>query len=200
MEAKTQRSELTRAAIIGAALDLAAAEGLESISLQAVADRIGLSKSGVFSRVGSRETLQMAVVEEFGKRFIDDVFVPAMQQPKGLPRLDTIVQRWILRTRDVETKSACVFAAGGFELDDREGPLRDHLHGEILRWRSALRRTVIQAVDAGHLKPDTDPEQLVGEIYSLMLGMVHEVRFLREPRAAERVQATWRRLLSTYRA
>ena len=200
MEAKTQRSELTRAAIIGAALDLAAAEGLESISLQAVADRIGLSKSGVFSRVGSLETLQKAVIDEFGRRFIDDVFVPAMQQPKGLARLDAIVQRWIVRTRDVESKVGCVFSAGAFELDDRDGPLRDHLHGEILRWRSALRRTVMQAVEAGHLKPDTDPEQLVSEIYSLMLGMVHDVRFLRDPRTAERVQATWRRLLSTYQA
>ena len=54
MDAKTQKSELTRAAIVGAALDLAAAEGLEAISLQVVADRIGLSKSGVFSRVSSR--------------------------------------------------------------------------------------------------------------------------------------------------
>jgi AcrR family transcriptional regulator len=200
MEAKTQRSELTRAAIIGAALDLAAAEGLESITLQAVADRIGLSKSGVFSRVGSRETLQMAVIEEFGRRFIDDVFVPAMQQPKGLPRLDTIVQRWIVRTRDVESKSGCVFSAGAFELDDREGPLRDLLHSEILRWRSALRRTVIQAIEAGHLKADTDADQFVSEIYSLMLGMVHDVRFMRDARTAERVQSTWRRLLSTYLA
>ena len=79
MDAKTQKSELTRAAIVGAALDLAAAEGLESITLQAVADRVGLSKSGVFSRAGSREALQKAVIEEFGRRFIADVFVPAMQ-------------------------------------------------------------------------------------------------------------------------
>jgi AcrR family transcriptional regulator len=200
MEAKTQRSELTRAAIVGAALDLAAAEGLESISLQAVADRIGLSKSGVFSRVGSRETLQKAVVEEFGRRFIDDVFVPAMQQPKGLPRLETIVQRWIVRTRDVEAHTGCIFSAGAFELDDREGPLRELLHSEILRWRSALRRTVLQAVEAGHLKPDTDAEQLVREIYGLMLGMVHEVRFMRDARAAERTQAAWARLLASYRA
>jgi AcrR family transcriptional regulator len=199
MDAKTQKAELTRAAIVGAALDLAAAEGLESITLQAVADRIGLSKSGVFSRVGSRETLQKAVVEEFGRRFIDDVFVPAMQQPKGLPRLETVVQRWIVRTRDVEARTGCIFSAGAFELDDREGPLRDLLHSEILRWRSALRRTVLQAVEAGHLQPDTDAEQLVSEIYSLALGMVHDARFLRDARAAERAQATWKRLLATYR-
>ncbi len=200
MDAKTQKSELTRAAIVGAALDLAAAEGLEAITLQAVADRIGLSKSGVFSRVGSREALQMAVIEEFGRRFIADVFVPSMQQPKGLPRLNEIVRRWIVRTRDVQAQSGCIFTAGAFELDDREGPLRDFLLGEVTRWRAALRRTVVQAIEAGHLKADTDPEQLVGEVYSLAMGLLHDIRFLRDPRATERAQLTWERLLKTYQS
>ena len=198
MDARTQKSELTRAMIVGAALDLAAAEGLESITLQAVADRIGLSKSGVFSRVGSREALQIAVIEEFGRRFIADVFMPSMQQPKGLPRLNEIVRRWILRTRDVEATQGCIFTAGAFELDDREGPLRDFLLTEVTRWRAALRRTVLQAIEAGHLKSDTDPEQLVGEIYSLAMGLLHDIRFLRDPRAADRAQRTWDRLVKTY--
>ena len=188
MDAKTQKSEMTRAAIIGAGIDLAAAEGLEAITLQAVADRIGISKSGVFSRIGSREALQKAVIEEFGRRFIADVFVPAMQQPKGLPRLDTIVQRWIVRMRDVEIQSGCIYTAGAFELDDREGELRDTLLGEITRWRAALRRTVMQAVEAGHLRADTDPEQLVAEIYALSMGLLHDARFLRDSRAADRAQ------------
>lgn len=199
MDAKTQKSELTRAAIVGAALDLAAAEGLEAISLQVVADRIGLSKSGVFSRVGSREALQKAVIEEFGRRFIADVFVPAMQQPKGLPRLNEIVRRWIVRTRDVEVTQGCIYTAGAFELDDRDGPLREHLLEEVTRWRAALRRTVLQAIEAGHLKRDTEPEQVVAELYALVMGLVHDARFLRDTKAADRAQATWARLLSTYR-
>ena len=198
MDAKTQKSELTRAAIVGAALDLASAEGLEAITLQAVADRIGLSKSGVFSREPTREALQIAVIEEFGRRFIADVFVPAMQQPKGLPRLNEIVRRWILRTRDVEAQQGCIFTAGAFELDDREGPLRDFLLGEVTRWRAALRRSVLQAIEAGHLKADTDPEQLVGEVYSLAMGLLHDIRFLRDSRAPERAQRTWERLVKTY--
>jgi AcrR family transcriptional regulator len=198
MDARTQKSELTRAAIVGAALDLAAAEGLEAISLQGVADRIGLSKSGVFSRVGSREALQKAVIEEFGRRFLAEVFVPAMLAPKGLPRLNDIVRRWFIRMRDVEVRTGCLYTAGAFELDDREGELRDHLLGEVTRWRAALRRTVAQAVDAGHLKPDTDPEPLVGEISSLAIGLIHDARFLRDPRAAERAQASWERLVRSY--
>jgi AcrR family transcriptional regulator len=199
MDAKTQKSELTRTAIVGAGIDLASAEGLEALTLQAVADRVGLSKSGVFSRVGSREALQKAVIEEFGRRFLADVFVPAMQLPKGLPRLNEIVQRWIVRMRDVEARSGCIYSAGAFELDDREGPLRDLLLGEVSRWRAALRRTVLQAIEAGHLKAETDPEQLVSEVNALALGLLHDARFLRDPRSAERAQATWRRLLETYK-
>lgn len=198
MDAKTQKSEMTRTAIIGAGIDLASAEGLEAITLQAVADRIGLSKSGVFSRIGSREALQKAVIEEFGRRFLADVFVPAMQQPKGLPRLDMIVERWIVRMRDVEAKSGCIYTAGAFELDDREGELRDALLQEVTRWRAALRRSVLQAVEAGHLAADTDPEQLVSEICGLAIGLLHDARFLRDHRAAARAQATWQRLRKSY--
>jgi AcrR family transcriptional regulator len=199
VDARTAKSELTRAAIVGAALDLAAAEGLEAITLQSVADRIGLSKSGVFSRVGSRESLQMAVVEEFGRRFIADVFVPAMRLPKGLPRLEEIMQRWIVRTRDVDAHTGCIFSAGAFEFDDREGPIRDMLHTEVMRWRAALRRTVLQAIDEGHLKANTEPEQVVAEMYALVLGLIHDVRFLRDTRAADRTRASWQRLLAAHR-
>ena len=143
MDTKTQKSELTLAAIVGAGIDIAGSEGLQAITLQAVADRIGLSKSGVFSRIGSREALQKAVIEEFGRRFIAEVFAPAMQKPKGLPRLDDIVQRWIVRMRDVEVHHGCIYTAGAFELDDCEGALRDVLLNEVTRWRAALRRTVV---------------------------------------------------------
>lgn len=198
MDAKTQKSELTRAAIVGAALDMASAQGLESITLQAVADRLGLSKSGVFSRAGSREALQKAVIEEFGRRFLADVFVPAMQRPRGLPRLDDVVDRWIARVGGGAASESCIFSAGAFELDDREGPLRDLLHAEVTRWRGVLRRTVLQSVEAGHLQADTDPELLVGEICALILGLVHDTRFLRDPRALERARASWRRLRAGY--
>ena len=43
MPAKTEKSELTYAAIVDAALDLAAAQGLESLSLGQVAKHLGLS-------------------------------------------------------------------------------------------------------------------------------------------------------------
>ena len=197
IQAKTHRSELTMAAILDTALTMAAAEGLESLTIGEVAKRLGLSKSGVFSRVGSREALQKAVLEEYDRRFLQDVFVPAMREPRGLPRLNAIMRLWLQRVNDVEIRTGCIYCAGSFELDDREGPLRDLLLDGILRWRGALQRTVIQAIELGHLKADTDPDQLVFEMDGLFVALMREARFLRDPRARDRAQLAYERLLQS---
>jgi AcrR family transcriptional regulator len=195
METKTERSELTLAAILDTALQMAATEGLESLTIGEVAKRLGLSKSGVFSRVGSREALQKAVIEEYDRRFTQDVFLPAMREPRGLPRLNAIMGRWLRRALDIEIRQGCIYCAGAFEFDDREGPLREALLDGVMRWRSALRRTVIQAIDEGHLKQDTDAEQLVFEMDALFTGLMRDARFLRDPKAPERAWSTWERLV-----
>jgi len=197
VEAKTERSGLTLAAILDTALEMAASDGLESLTVGEVAKRLGLSKSGVFSRIGSREALQKAVVEEYDRRFLQDVFVPAMREPRGLPRLNAIMRLWLQRARDVEIRTGCLYCAGAFEYDDREGPLRDLLLDGTRRWRAALRRTAIQAIEAGHLKPDTDAEQLVYELDGLFVALMREARFLRDPRAADRAWCAYERLIAS---
>ena len=197
VEAKTQRSGLTLAAILDTAIEMAAADGLESLTIGEVAKRLGLSKSGVFSRIGSREALQKAVIEEYDRRFLQDVFVPAMREPRGLPRLNAIMRLWLQRARDVEIRTGCIYCAGAFEFDDREGPLRDLLLDGTLRWRSALKRTVIQALDEGHLKPDTDPDQLVYELDGLFVALMRDARFVRDPKAADRTWVAYQRLVGS---
>lgn len=200
VETKTERSGLTLAAILDTALEMAAADGLDSLTIGEVAKRLGLSKSGVFSRVGSREALQRAVVEEYDRRFLQDVFVPAMREPRGLPRLNAIVRLWLQRAREVEIRTGCLYCAGAFEFDDREGPLREMLLDGTRRWRAALKRTVIQAIDAGHLRPDVDPDQLVFEIDGLFVALMREARFLRDPKAADRALAAYERLIASVRS
>ncbi|HRE15767.1 MAG TPA: TetR/AcrR family transcriptional regulator, partial [Rhodocyclaceae bacterium] len=67
METATTKSEATFAAIVDAASELAAEQGIGKLSLGEVAKRMEMSKSGVFSRVGSLEALQNAVLEEFDR-------------------------------------------------------------------------------------------------------------------------------------
>ncbi len=201
METKTDRSELTLSAIVDTALRMSIADGLESLTIGDVAKRLGLSKSGVFSRIGSREALQMAVIDAFAARFMQDVFVPAMREPRGLPRLNAVMQLWLKRAADHDIPDGgCLFSSGAFELDDREGPLRDLLLDRVMRWRAALRRSVVQAVEEGHLRPETDVDQVVFELDGLFVTLMREARFIREPRAAERCWSAYERLIRSFQA
>ena len=54
--------------------------------LRLSAERLGISKSAVFFRAGSLESLQHMVLDEYDRRFADEIFIPALSQARGLPR------------------------------------------------------------------------------------------------------------------
>ena len=196
MPISRSRSQLTLAAIVDTALSMAAADGLESLTIGEVAKRLGLSKSGVFSRVGSREQLQALVLQEYDRRFVQDVLVPALREPRGLPRLNALMQRWLERAQRVEVPQGRIYCAGAFEYDDRVGPVRELLLDGVRRWRAALKRTALQAIDEGHLAADTDADQLVFEMDALFTGAMRDARFLGDAHALQRAAHTWQRLIA----
>jgi AcrR family transcriptional regulator len=188
----------TRAALVDAALGLAAHRGLEGLSIGAVAELAGMSKSGVFAHFGSREELQISVIREYHARFEAEVFTPSLDQPRGLPRLVALVDAWLRRVTH-EIDAGCIYISGAVEFDDRPGLVRDALAGMVQAWHQALERAIALAVDEGHLVPHTDAIQLRFEIQALVLSLHHDARFLRTPGAVERARAAFERLIATYR-
>jgi AcrR family transcriptional regulator len=179
---------------------MAATEGIGRVSLGELAKRTGISKSGIFSRVGSLEALQVAVLDEYDRRFQADVLVPTLGLPRGLPRLTAQMGHWMQKCRDEALRGACIYTAGAFEFDDLAGPLRDRLEQGIMQWRASLRKTVLQAMDEGQLRPDTDPAQLVSEMYGMIVGLLHDLRFLRDEDAPRRTQRAFNRLIASYKS
>lgn len=180
-----QKGQQTKAAIVDAALGLATQIGLEGLSIGALAEVTQMSKSGVFSHFGSREELQISVVREYHARFEQEVFYPAMLEVRGLPRLRALFARWMKQT-SAEIDSGCLYISGAVEFDDRPGPVRDALVQSVQAWQSAMHRAVVQAIEAGHLRPDADASQIAFEIHGLILALHYEARFLRTPGAIDR--------------
>jgi AcrR family transcriptional regulator len=192
-----QKGQQTRAAILEAALGLASHMGLEGLSIGALAEVTQMSKSGVFAHFGSREELQISVIREYHARFEEEVFFPAIREPRGLPRLRALFERWVLRV-SVEIDSGCIYISGAVEFDDRPGPVRDALAGMVRAWHAALERAIRVAIEEGQLRPDTDPTQMLFEVHGLILALHHDARFLRIPGALDRARAGFERTLSHY--
>lgn len=197
-DARTQhKGQQTKAAIVEAALRLATQVGLEGLSIGALAELMQMSKSGVFAHFGSREELQISVVREYFRQFEQEVFLPALGAPRGLPRVEALFANWMKRVA-VEIQSGCIFISGAVEFDDRPGAVRDALAGSVRIWHTAMHRAVQQAREEGHLRPDVDAAQMAFEIHGLILALHYEARFLNNPGSLERANTGFAHILSRY--
>ncbi len=194
-----QKGQQTKSAIVDAALGLATQIGIEGLSIGAVAEVMQMSKSGVFAHFGSREELQISVIREYHHRFESEVFYPAMQEARGLPRLQALFANWMKRT-SAEIDSGCLYISGAAEFDDRPGPVRDALASSVKTWLSAVHRAVVQARDEHHLNKNMDASQMVFEIHGLILALHYEARFLKSAKSFNRAKHGFEQILLRYGA
>ena len=194
-----QKGQQTKSAIVDAALGLATQIGIEGLSIGAVAEVMQMSKSGVFAHFGSREELQISVIREYHHRFESEVFYPAMQEARGLPRLQALFANWMKRT-SAEIDSGCLYISGAAEFDDRPGPVRDALASSVKTWLSAVHRAVVQARDEHHLNKNIDASQMVFEIHGLILALHYEARFLKSAKSFNRAKHGFEQILLRYGA
>lgn len=192
----TNKGAATRDAILEQAYGIACSAGLEGLSIGPLAAAVGMSKSGVFAHFGSREDLQLAVLDKAAQLFTGYVLLSQLKQPRGLVRLRAIVDAWFDWSR--HTDGGCVLLGAVSEYDDRPGALRDWVVEQQKRWRAALAQAVQLAVDNGELGADTDTEQLAFEIYGLALIVHHDAGLFGFDSARERGRRAFDRLVRSY--
>lgn len=190
------KGEQTRAAILDAALAQASEFGFESLTIGALAERAGLSKSGLFAHFGSREELQIAAIEAAAARFTETVFVPALKARRGLPRLRALFEHWLDWTTRSGLTHGCPMQAAAVEFDDRPGPVRDAVVEHYARLERELARAVQLAIEQGHFRVDLDVEQFVFDLMGVILAYHHGARLFDAKRAEARARASFERLVA----
>lgn len=190
----------TRDRILDTAFRLAARDGLEGLSLSALAGETGLSKSGLFAHFRSKEDLQLQMLQVASDRFVAKVMSPAFQERRGLPRLDSLFDRWMRWASDPDSPGGCIFVAAASELDDQEGRVRDFVVAQERRLLEAIARAASVAVQAGHFRRDLDVDQFAFDLLGIYLAFHLARRLLRDPRAEKRARRAYARLTESARA
>ncbi len=192
----TTKGAATREAILDRAYMIAASAGLEGLSIGPLADAVNMSKSGVFAHFGSREELQLAVLDLAADRFGEHTLIPALAQPRGLPRLRALLANWFDWLR--RDRGGCLVLTAASEYDDRPGPLRDRMIHHHLRLRQMVSRAVAMAVESGELRADLDPEQAAFELNTIALAVQHDMAISDPGSAMQRGERMLEHLLDYY--
>jgi AcrR family transcriptional regulator len=147
----------TRKAVEEVAVNRASIEGLEGLTIGALADEVSMRKSSLFGLFGSKQDLQMATLEAAAELFVDEVWRPVADMRPGRTRLVALCDSWIDFFERGVLPGGCFLTTATVEFDARTGPLHDAVSNAMQRWHELIRREAQIAVDAGELPPDTDP-------------------------------------------
>jgi AcrR family transcriptional regulator len=161
--ATATRGAATRAAILDRGVDLASVEGLEGLTIGRLASELEMSKSGLFAHFGSKQDLQLAIVEAAATRFREAVIDPASDTSDGAARIRSMATAYIAYLESDIYSGGCFWAATSAEYDDRPGPVRDAIAGALDAWLGELER---QARIAGV----AEPERLAFQLYAVVIG------------------------------
>src|SRR4029077_9894759 len=96
--------------------------------------------------------------------FTKVVFRPAIDHPRGTPRLRAMFVNWLDWTEAAELPGGCPMIGGATEFDDKPGPVRDMLAVGQRTWSETLKRAVRQAIEERQFVAETDPEQIAFEM------------------------------------
>jgi AcrR family transcriptional regulator len=188
----------TRVAILDQAVDIASEVGFTGLTIGQLADRTGLSKSGLFAHFKSKEALQLDTLARARERLTDVVVRPALATPRGVARVRALFDRWLYWATEV-LEGGCIFVTGAIEYDDRPGPVRDALVQGEKDWTEFIVTVAGTAVSEGDFKADLDTEQFAFGVQALTYGYHHASRLMKDPKALDRTRVAFDQLLASAR-
>lgn len=196
---EASKGEATRVRIVQRALELTTSVGFEGLSIGDLAADLGLSKSGLFAHFGSKEQLQLDVLDAAAESFKAAVFDPVPRTSPGDARVVALFEnilKWI-QSRDMP--GGCVFMAGAFEWDDAQGPVRQRLVEWHEKFKAAIVRSVSVAVEQQLFRADVDAELFAHELHGVLLEYHLEARLMRNKKALVFARRAFQRLLADAR-
>jgi len=171
------KGDRTRARILDEAVDLASVQGLGGLTIGPLAERLGLSKSGLFAHFQSKEALQVETLERAALLFRADVTEPLRDIPDRAMRLRAFFERWIAWLDDSRLSGGCPILAAAVEFDDVPGPVHDTAAQQL----AELQNLIVKFARAA--QPDRDAEALAAAVIGLAMSHLVRARLLADRKA-----------------
>jgi AcrR family transcriptional regulator len=160
------RGTLRRQQILDAAVELFAEKGYRGSGLAALADRVGMTATGLLYYFGTKERLLQEVVAERDRvDALEDLTLTSLRN-MGRHNVET----------SLLVRLYAVLSAESFDPGD---PLHFFFVDRYRTARALVGQILVNERGAGRIRQDTDIEQIAHEIIGVLMGL--EIQWLTDP-------------------
>lgn len=164
------KGKITRDNILSVAFKLASENGLESLTIGALAKQCSMSKSGLFAHFNSKDNLQIAVLEYANVIFTERVITPARNDYKGNyeKKIRQLLANWLDWNHSFQ--GSCMFLDAWRETGIEQQPTQKVLKCAVESWLEYLKIQISNGVNNNEFNSELDPKQATFELYGLYLS------------------------------
>jgi AcrR family transcriptional regulator len=179
-------------AVLAAAAQVVNRVGPARLTLQRVADEVGLSAPTLVQRFGSKRGLLLAMGDQAASGW-PDVFAAARERTDS--PLDALVEALVDLTRHVSTPEAMANSIAFLQIDLSDPEFHERALASMRRMRELMAALLDEAVAAGELPRDTDVAPLADSVMNAYNGALITWAIFREGTLADRLRRELRRVL-----
>jgi AcrR family transcriptional regulator len=190
-DGRRARGMRSRATVLERSVQMASRDGLEGLTIGALATELDVHKSSVFALFGSKLELQLATLDAARAILVEHVIAPALASEEGMPRLVAIGRAWFDYLDADVFAGGCFLCAASAEMDGRPGPVRDAVAAVMREWIAVLAANVKAAVAAGELGAGVDVESKAFRLNALGMAANWQRQLLHERAGIEHARAAW---------
>jgi AcrR family transcriptional regulator len=162
------RGDLRRQQIIDAAVELFASKGYRGTGVAALAERVGMTATGLLYYFGTKERLLREVVAERDRM---DAIDPGAAFPLDL----TLSSLRDIGRHNVETAILTrLYLVLGVESLDADDPLHDFFVERYETGRRFVRALLNDEKERGRMRPDVDVDQIALEVVATIMGVEYQ--------------------------
>jgi AcrR family transcriptional regulator len=191
-DGRRARGMRSRAAVLERSVQMASRDGLEGLTIGALATDLEVHKSNVFALFGSKQELQLATLAAARGILIDQVIVPALGSEEGLPRMRAIGDAWCDYLESDVFAGGCFLCAASTEMDGRPGPVRDAVAAVMREWIAVLSANIEATIAAGDLQGDVDVAAMAFRLNALGMAANWQRQLFDDVRGIEHARTAWR--------
>jgi len=158
----------THTAILDAAVKLASVEGIGAVTIGRLAEKVGVSKSGLYAHFGSKRHLQTEIVHAAREIFQREVIDPALTVAPGRRRLVALTDAYLSHVERRVFPGGCFFAGMMAEFDAPSGALHEEVLTDQQEWIALVTELVQEAKAQGELRDDVDTGQVTFELTAIL--------------------------------
>jgi AcrR family transcriptional regulator len=191
-DGRRARGMRSRTAILERSVQMASRDGLEGLTIGALAAELKVHKSSVFALFGSKAELQLATLGAARAILIEQVIAPSLSCEEGLQRLLAIGNAWCDYLGSDVFAGGCFLCAASTEMDGRPGLVRDAVASVMREWIAVLRTNIEAAVVAGDVRNDVDSSAMAFRLNALGMAANWQLQLLDDVAGIEHAHTAWR--------